>query len=194
MKKFKITIAGLLLLVVAAILANHFLRTREFPERKMSDVECLARNLSYETLQNSHTKPDGRRELEAIIHVVLRRKELGRKAGYRDTVCDVVYQKAQFSWTLKSTLRYKIPEDKVRWEYMQRVAQEGLVGSFQYDWPEANRCIVGYKRADNKGVGRKPAIWFRARMRPIIIIEKHQFFCQKTNGKKSNSGPPKKRA
>jgi spore germination cell wall hydrolase CwlJ-like protein len=194
MKKVLIFGLGLLLLATAVFVVHMFLQKTKPAYRKMTDVECLARNLAFETLLDSHKRPEGRRELEAIIHVVLQRKKLGRKAGYRDTVCDVVYQHAQFSWTLKRKLRYKIPEDKVRWNYMQQVAREGLAGHFEYEWPEKNACIVTYKRADNKGVGKNPAIWFRARMRPVTVIEKHQFYCAKPKGKKSRSSPHKKRA
>jgi hypothetical protein len=194
MKKVLIFGLGLLLVAAVVFVAHLFLQGTKPAHRKMTDVDCLARNLAFETLLNSHKRPEARRELEAIIHVVLQRKKLGRKAGYRDTVCDVVYQRAQFSWTLKRNLRYKIPDDKARWYYMQHIAREGLSGHFEYEWPGKNACIVTYKRADNRGVGKKPAIWFRARMRPVTIIESHQFYCAKPKGKKSRTGPHKKRA
>lgn len=150
----------------------------------MSALECHARNLAFETLLNSHKKPEGRRELEAIMRVVFKRKELGRKAGYRNTDCGVIYQRAQFSWTLKRHLRYKIPDDKVRWEYMLAVARDGLAGKFEYPWPASHECITNYKRADNIGVGKRPAIFFRSRLRPVVQIEKHMFYCHKIKKKK----------
>lgn len=195
-KLFVATVVGLLILV-GVIWQTEF-RPKPPVQQTMNAVECLARNLAYETLANSHQSPAARQELEAIVHVVLQRKQLGRKAGYRDTVCDVIYQRNQFSWTLKGHLRTKVPEDKARWAYMLRVSQETLGGHFQYPWPKSHECIVTYKRADDQGVGKKPAAWFRKHMKPVTIIGSHKFFCAKKapqqKEQKATAGPPKKRA
>src|SRR3989344_1631635 len=158
------------------------------------EVTCLARNLAYETLPNSHKNPEARRELEAIMHVVFERRRLGRRAGYRNTTCEVIYQRAQFSWTLKRALRYAIPRDRTRWKYMQAVARDGLADRFQYAWPSTHRWVVSYKRAANKHVGRKPAVWFRKRMRPVAVIGEHQFYCAKKKMSTTKEGSPKRRA
>ena len=174
MKKVKIAmIIGLLVMMVAMILswATNKSPKKSAPTsgpsqvqaRKMTFLECLARNLAWETLQNSHKRPEGRAELEAIVHVVLQRKKLGKKAGYQNTICGVIYQRAQFSWTLKRSLRFANPKDLARWKYMQRVAADGLAGRFLYPWPANYEWIVSYKQADNKSGGKKPAIWIRVR-------------------------------
>lgn len=187
MKRVKIVLLVVLLAAIAAMTAPYW-----WPKKKsvpvaqptiMSDEVCLARNLAYETLLDSHKKPGARRELEAIVHVVFQRKALGRKAGYRNTVCEVVYQRNQFSWTRKRALRQKVPDDKVRWAYLLQVARDGLAGRFEYPWPESHACIVGYKRADNKGVNRNPLLWFRARMRSVTVIGSHEFYCSKKKKK-----------
>ena len=54
-----------------------------------SDRECLARNLAFETIGNSHSREGigallARQEMEAIARVVFQRKELGKRVGYRD--------------------------------------------------------------------------------------------------------------
>ncbi|KKW23062.1 MAG: hypothetical protein UY74_C0012G0022 [Candidatus Kaiserbacteria bacterium GW2011_GWC2_52_8b] len=177
MTKTKVVRSINLLLIFAVV--GIFLYVGKNKPVKMTDVACLARNLAYETLLDSHLRPESRRELEAIMHVVFQRKQLGRKAGFSNTVCGVVYQRAAFSWTLKHKLRYKDPDNKQRWAYMRSVARDGLAGTFVYSWPRSHECIISYKRADNKGVGKKPAIWFRARMRPVIVIGSHEFFCPK---------------
>lgn len=56
-------------------------------ERK---VECLAKNMYFEA------RGEGSTGLLAVAHVTLNRT---KSAKYPDKVCDVVYQKYQFSWT-----------------------------------------------------------------------------------------------
>ena len=57
-----------------------------------NDMHCMADNLHHEA------KVDGMRGMEAVASVVMNRV---RDSRYPDTVCDVVYQPSQFSWTLK---------------------------------------------------------------------------------------------
>ena len=100
-----VMLAGLLL-VLTGMAASYFLRDKPAPipaGRQLSDVvplpkprlavysdrECLARNLAFETLGNSHSREGigallGRQEMEAIARVVFQRKELGKRVGYRD--------------------------------------------------------------------------------------------------------------
>lgn len=61
-----------------------------------NDMQCMADNLFHEA------KVDGMRGMEAVASVVMNRV---RDSRYPNTVCDVVYQPSQFSWTLKKSLR-----------------------------------------------------------------------------------------
>src|SRR3989344_3519242 len=148
-----------------------------------SDRECLARNLAFETIGNSHSREGigallAREEMEAIARVVFQRKELGNRVGYRDTVCDVVYQEGAFSWTYKLP-RNAVPTEPARGGYMTSAADVLFVGEFQHPWPEANKCIENYKRTDNKWVGKKPAKWFKKNTEEAAVYGDHTFFCPK---------------
>ena len=61
-----------------------------------TDMQCMADNLHHEA------KVDGMRGMEAVASVVMNRV---RDPRWPDNVCDVVYQRSQFSWTLKKSLR-----------------------------------------------------------------------------------------
>ena len=100
-----VLIAGLILLIAWTV-GNYFLQNKPAPvppsQRSAeivtlpkprlavySDRECLARNLAFETLGNSHSREWigallARQEMEAIARVVFQRKELGKRVGYRD--------------------------------------------------------------------------------------------------------------
>jgi spore germination cell wall hydrolase CwlJ-like protein len=82
-----------------------------------NDMHCMADNLHHEA------KVDGMRGMEAVASVVMNRV---RDSRYPDTVCDVVYQPSQFSWTLKKRLKQlKITHD---WKTLA-VATMALDGS-----------------------------------------------------------------
>jgi len=65
-----------------------------------ADVDCLAKNIYYEAGSES------RAGKYAVGTVTLNRLRAGR---WGDTVCKVVYAKAQFSWTLKKRLHKPDP-------------------------------------------------------------------------------------
>ncbi|OGC81016.1 hypothetical protein A2943_00375 [Candidatus Adlerbacteria bacterium RIFCSPLOWO2_01_FULL_51_16] len=159
------------------------LKLDEIEERRFAreDVQCLARNLAWESNSKSHMRVGAHRreavaELEAIARVAMLRARLGRKFGYRDTICEVVYQEGQFSWT-KTLPRNAKPKSKERWRFMLRMAANALEGRFETHWPAENACIVNYKRSDNKGVGKKPEEWFNENTRYVITFGDHDFFC-----------------
>lgn len=193
----KVRLTGFLaaLLFVLGVLATAYYRAQKktappAPSRAAaySDRLCLARNLAWETEGRSHARTGtqayrARAEMEAISRVVFKRRELGRRHGYRNTICEVVYQRNQFSWTRK--FKEKIPKAEGRWQFMLAVADDMLAGRFQTPWPQSHACITHYKRADNKHVGKKPAIWFRARLQQVAVYGDHAFFCPKDKRKKS---------
>ncbi|HZM34126.1 MAG TPA: cell wall hydrolase [Burkholderiales bacterium] len=85
------------------------LRVREFHARS---IECLALNIYYE----ARGEPvDGQ---YAVAEVTMNRKSA---PGYPSTVCEVVYQRAAFSWTDYSTVL--APPSGREWERAQRIAK-----------------------------------------------------------------------
>ena len=171
-----------------AIAAGGFAFALSLYLSEFTDEKCLARNLAWETSALSHAKVGLAKyradaEIEAIIHVVLNRVRLGQKAGYANTVCGVINQHAQFSWTREKSLTAR-PKSKKRWEYMLAAARRGLSGEFTYPWPKENDCVTNYKRADNKGVGRRSMRWFYRHQRPIGVWGDHRFYCVKQKPKK----------
>lgn len=57
-----------------------------------TEIDCLARNVYFEA------RGEGRNGMRAVAHVTMNRVE-SRK--FRNTVCGVVYQPSQFSWTIR---------------------------------------------------------------------------------------------
>jgi spore germination cell wall hydrolase CwlJ-like protein len=70
------------------------------------DFKCLALNVFNEAGVESHIGKI------AVIQVTMNRLNTKR---WGDSICDVVYANAQFSWTLDEDKKYKIPEGKL-WE------------------------------------------------------------------------------
>ena len=85
------------------------LRVREFHARS---VECLALNIYYEARGEPS---DGQ---YAVAEVTMNRRAA---RGYPNTVCEVVYQRAAFSWTDYSTVL--APPAGPEWERAQRIAE-----------------------------------------------------------------------
>ena len=174
-----------LLLALAAMVIPYFARK---PVQKSvgkapistvyTDRECLARNMAFETLGNSHLRKEAREELEAITRVVLRRMELGRKHSYRNTICEVVYQTNQFSWT-RELAPDTLPKAAGRWEFMLSLADALLAGKFEHSWTEKHRCATHYKRTDNKGVSKGSDRWFQKKLRQVAKYGDHTFYCTK---------------
>lgn len=81
--------------------------------------ECLARNIFFEA-----GVEDVKGKI-AVGQVTINRMKDGR---WGDTICDVVYSKAQFSWTLFSKKRNETPEGPL-WEESVQVAKDVLRGT-----------------------------------------------------------------
>jgi spore germination cell wall hydrolase CwlJ-like protein len=80
---------------VAEIKQAFIAQTTEKVSYSESDEACLAKNIYYEAgIESEHGK-------YAVAQVTLNRLKTGR---WGDTICSVVYSKAQFSWTLKKKL------------------------------------------------------------------------------------------
>ena len=79
-----------LILVLLIILATLSLSAASYPAGISQETLCLARNVYFEARGESF------RGKLAVAIVTLNRTKL---PDYPDTVCEVVYQKDQFSWT-----------------------------------------------------------------------------------------------
>ena len=60
------------------------------PEATITDITCMAQNIWFET------RSGGFEDKIAVGHVVLNRVRAG---NYPDTICEVIWQPKQFSWT-----------------------------------------------------------------------------------------------
>lgn len=101
---------------VAEIKQAFITQTTEQVSYNKNDEECLAKNIYYEAgIENEHGK-------YAVAQVTLNRLKSGQ---WGDTICSVVYSKAQFSWTLKKKLEK--PSGKA-WTDSQWIAHRVLQG------------------------------------------------------------------
>lgn len=83
-------------------------------------LKCMAQNIYHEA------RGDSVKGQIAVAHVVINRT---KNDAYPDNVCDVVWDKAQFSWTLDKSL-WKITDVK-SYEKAKRIAAEVLAGKHE---------------------------------------------------------------
>jgi len=82
----------------------------EEPQINQEELHCLARNIYFEA------RGEGRTGMRAVGHVTMNRVN---HRGFRDTICGVVYQRRQFSWTSNN---YRVREDQ-SWERSLDIAE-----------------------------------------------------------------------
>ena len=82
------------------------------------DLHCLAKNIFHEA------GVEDRAGKLAVAQVTLNRLRTKR---WGETICEVVYAKAQFSWTLEKKKRWAQPKGKL-WEESVAVAEEFVSG------------------------------------------------------------------
>lgn len=87
----------------------------------LKDVRCIALNIYHEA--RGETKSG----MEAIAWVTLNR---ANHPSYPNEICNVVYQKSQFSWTSKKD---KIPYERESWEKAIEIAEYVLDEQNNYD-------------------------------------------------------------
>ena len=97
-----------LLFPISKGLAN---QVNTFEER----VICLAKNMYFEA------RGEGIRGMLAVAHVTLNRKKSKR---FPDTICEVVYQRHQFSWTSKD---YQIKKPEL-FDHIKQLAHDVIIG------------------------------------------------------------------
>jgi spore germination cell wall hydrolase CwlJ-like protein len=85
-----------------------------------SQVHTLALNMYHEARGEG---PDG---MQMVGEVTLNRVS---NSAFPDTICDVVYQRSQFSWT--THLRDKTPSETESWELAQELALDLLTDELE---------------------------------------------------------------
>jgi spore germination cell wall hydrolase CwlJ-like protein len=81
-----------------------------------NDVDCLTKNIYYEARGEDH------RGKYAVAHVTINRLKLGH---WGNSICQVVYAKNQFSWTLLKKL--PVPNGQL-WAESEAIARSALNG------------------------------------------------------------------
>lgn len=125
----------------------------EEPTFTAADVDCLARNIYFEAMGESQI---GKR---AVGFVTLARSQSSK---YPDSVCEVVYQKRQFSWVSQRSVhqpRLKNAQDRLAWEVSQMEAVMVLSG-------EVKDPTHGALFYHTKGVN---PVWNRNMIRTAVI-------------------------
>jgi N-acetylmuramoyl-L-alanine amidase len=87
-------------------------RVKKVLRLSKQEFECLARNVFHEA------GVEGFVGMVAVAQVTMNRVESGE---WGKKVCDVVYSKAQFSWTLYKSKKYSVPKGKLWDESVEAV-------------------------------------------------------------------------
>lgn len=131
--------------------------TNERLKYTSADAECMAKNIYYEA---------GVEPVEgkfAVAQVTLNRLKAKR---WGNSVCDVVYSKAQFSWTLNKKKRHEQPKGQL-WAESQQVTKQVLaLGVRVPSLKEATYYHTDYI---------KPPLWSRS-VAKIQQIGQHIFY------------------
>ena len=85
------------------------------------EVRTLALNMYHEA------RGEGTDAMQMVGEVTLNRVESEK---YPDNICDVVYQRKQFSWT--HTIDDPTPHEKEVWQEAKRIAEDLLTGEIEY--------------------------------------------------------------
>jgi len=130
---------------------------------RATEVHCLTRNIYEEARGES---------VEAQIYVGLITRARVNDPRWPDTYCGVVFEKKQFSWTIKKLYELdQTPIDTVAWAIASYIAQGVYDG--RYRLTGDMRCARWYKRTDRKGVSEKSQRFFGTRLFPIRPFDSH---------------------
>jgi N-acetylmuramoyl-L-alanine amidase len=91
---------------------------RELQDTDRREFICLALNIYHEA------RGEPRQGQKAVAHVVLNRRA---SAAFPNSICGVVWQRSQFSWTVRP-VGSLVPRDKASWEQSQRAALRVING------------------------------------------------------------------
>lgn len=133
------------------------------------EMRCLA--------ENGYHEARSEKSREAVITVMMvtmaRARDFDRQ--WPNTVCGVVEQELQFSWTLDHRLATKRNEQK-RWSEMLTLARDVYAGfGTKYVFPNGGGCVRFYKRTDDAGVSAASKRFF-GKLVPVIEVGSHTFF------------------
>lgn len=121
------------------------------------DVDCLAKNIYYEA------RGEPERGQIAVALVTINRVE---STKYADTICGVVYQKGQFSWTASPTKRVSASA----WRDAVEIAQRALSGAYDNLMPDFEALY--FHSAKLRGIG-----CYHKKRRPQIVKIGNHVFC-----------------
>jgi N-acetylmuramoyl-L-alanine amidase len=122
-------------------------------EARLSDIDCLARNIYHEA------RGEPLEGQLAVAQVTLNRVQSG---VFHNTVCGVVYAHRQFSWTLDKTKRVR---DAKAWRAAQDISRAVLTKSI--DLPEFRATYFHTRQV-------KPR-WAKSKTR-VAVIGNHIFY------------------
>jgi spore germination cell wall hydrolase CwlJ-like protein len=105
-------------------------QTNQKVNYSQQDLQCLSKNIYHEA---GIEAPEG---MFAVAQVTLNRLHSGR---WGKSICDVVYSKAQFSWTLYPKIRNEKPKGEL-WERSQFVARSVLEQGYRV--PQLENAIL----------------------------------------------------
>ena len=161
---------GVTSFLMTGLLAVGFLCHRLHIEyRREQAIMCMAENLYHE----------GRGE-QVGHQYLLGMLTLARVADpdpqWPKTICGVVGQDRQFSWTLDYRLATKRGEQE-KWEKAKFIARDLVLHAWvRFLLPRGWACARFYKRTDGKGVSKKSQKFFDARLFPVGQFGSHSAF------------------
>jgi N-acetylmuramoyl-L-alanine amidase len=105
----------------SAAVANHC-----DPNDPVDEVTALALNMYFEARGDGDTINERLRSMQMVGEVTLNRVD---SDNYPDSICEVVYQRNQFSWTTRKNTK---PNDTLSWILAVNLAEQLLDGSADY--------------------------------------------------------------
>lgn len=96
------------------------------PNDPKDEITALAKNMYFEARGDGHTAFQRRYAMQMVGEVTLNRVE---SINYPDSICEVVYQRNQFSWTSKG---HKKPKEQESWTVALALAHDLVEGNIDY--------------------------------------------------------------
>lgn len=140
----------LVTLLILVLLATN--NTNTIAYAKNNELICLAQNIYFEA------RGEPFKGKVAVAQVTLNRV---KHDNYADTVCDVVYQPNQFSWTKK----YSKIVDKQAWAHAKEIAELVLSGDVRL--PNFHALYFHSNTITPKWANKK---------KPVLRVGKHIFY------------------
>jgi hypothetical protein len=162
------------LAVLAAGLVSHVTATHyeheEAAKANQQATMCLAENIYHE----ARGEPTDAKYLVGMV--TLARVKDPDPQWPDKTICGVIAQDRQFSWTLDYKLATTRSEQK-EWADAKRIARDLIENAWtRYVMPRGWECVRYYKRTDDKGVSVKSAKYFSASLFPVEAFGSHTAF------------------